>query len=125
MAENPSETTVLVTGASGFIASHCIVQLLQQGYRVRGTLRTPSRADEIRKAIAAEVDPGDRLEFCTADLDSDAGWADAVRAAPTSSTSPRPFPRPRPGTRTNSSSPPVTAPFVYSAPPPKPASAAS
>lgn len=79
MTENPSETTVLVTGASGFIASHCIVQLLEKGYRVRGTLRTPSRADSIRKAIAAQVDPGDRLEFCTADLASDEGWADAVK----------------------------------------------
>jgi dihydroflavonol-4-reductase len=79
MTQNPSETTVLVTGASGFIASHCIVQLLEQGYRVRGTLRSPARADDIRKAVAARVDPGDRLEFCTADLASDAGWADAVK----------------------------------------------
>jgi dihydroflavonol-4-reductase len=30
---------VLVTGASGFIAIHCIIQLLEQGYHVRGTLR--------------------------------------------------------------------------------------
>lgn len=79
MSENPSSTTVLVTGASGFIASHCIVQLLEKGYRVRGTLRSPGRADEIRKAVAAEVNPGDRLEFCTADLGSDAGWADAAK----------------------------------------------
>lgn len=78
MSENPAETTVLVTGATGFIGSHCIVQLLQAGYRVRGTLRTPGRADEIRAAIAAQVDPGDRLEFFTADLGADEGWAEAV-----------------------------------------------
>lgn len=80
MSENPADTTVLVTGATGFIGSHCIVQLLKAGYRVRGTLRTPARADEIRAAIAAHADPGDRLEFLTADLGSDEGWAEAVQS---------------------------------------------
>ena len=31
---------VLVTGASGFIASHCIKELLKRGCRVRGTVRS-------------------------------------------------------------------------------------
>ncbi|KAI6215653.1 NAD dependent epimerase/dehydratase family protein [Aphelenchoides besseyi] len=31
---------VLVTGASGYVALHCVQQLLQQGYRVRGTVRS-------------------------------------------------------------------------------------
>lgn len=79
MTENPADTTVLVTGASGFIASHCIIQLLEKGYRVRGTLRTPSRGDSMRKIIAEHVNPGDRLEFCKADLSSDDGWAEAVK----------------------------------------------
>ena len=30
---------VLVTGGSGFIGSHCIVQLLEAGYEVRTTVR--------------------------------------------------------------------------------------
>ena len=34
---------VLVTGGSGFIATHCILQLLAAGYRVRSTLRSLSR----------------------------------------------------------------------------------
>jgi nucleoside-diphosphate-sugar epimerase len=34
--------TVLVTGGSGFIASHCMVKLLKAGYTVRATVRTPS-----------------------------------------------------------------------------------
>jgi nucleoside-diphosphate-sugar epimerase len=29
---------VLVTGASGYIATHVVQQLQQQGYRVRGTV---------------------------------------------------------------------------------------
>ena len=37
---------VLVTGASGDVAGHCILLLLSNGYKVRGTLR--SRAVRIR-----------------------------------------------------------------------------
>lgn len=35
----PSGSLILVTGANGYIASHVVDQLLQLGYRVRGTTR--------------------------------------------------------------------------------------
>ncbi|MGB8223231.1 MAG: NAD-dependent epimerase/dehydratase family protein [Polyangiales bacterium] len=35
---------VLITGVSGFIAKHCAVELLNAGYRVRGTIRSLGRA---------------------------------------------------------------------------------
>jgi dihydroflavonol-4-reductase len=83
MAASPNpdrrETTVLVTGASGFIGLHCVRHLLEDGYRVRGTLRTPSREARLRDALGAHVDSGDRLEFAAADLTRDEGWAEAVR----------------------------------------------
>lgn len=81
MPEDHANTTVLVTGASGFIGLHCVLQLLQQGYRVRGTVRSQARADEVREAMEAnvDVDLGDRLEIVEADLTQDEGWADAVR----------------------------------------------
>ena len=71
---------VLVTGITGFIGSHVAIALLRQGYRVRGTLRSRARADEIRAIIAANLDsdPGDRLTFAEAELMSDAGWAAAM-----------------------------------------------
>jgi dihydroflavonol-4-reductase len=81
MPEHHANTTVLVTGASGFIGLHCVLQLLQQGYRVRGTVRSQARADEVREAMEANaaVDLGHRLEIVEADLTRDEGWADAVR----------------------------------------------
>lgn len=71
--------TVLVTGARGFIAKHCIAALLEHGYRVRGTLRNLADEAEVRAAVATRVDAGDRLTFARAELTSDAGWAEAVR----------------------------------------------
>ena len=78
MPEDHANTTVLVTGASGFIGLHCVLQLLQEGYRVRGTVRSQGRADEVREAMEGNVDVGDRLEIVEADLTRDEGWADAV-----------------------------------------------
>ncbi len=74
----PTSRPVLVTGASGFVALHTIIQLLQQGYKVRATLRTLSREGEVRETVAKFVDIKDNLEIVTADLLQDAGWKDAV-----------------------------------------------
>ena len=69
---------VLVTGASGYIAMHCILQLLEQNYRVRGTIRSLNREAGLREAFAKHIEFGDRLEFVEADLLSDDGWDAAV-----------------------------------------------
>jgi len=70
--------TVLVTGATGFVAGWCIVDLLQQGHSVRATVRRPDAGEALRKAINRHA-PTDRLTFVVADLTSDAGWAEAMR----------------------------------------------
>ena len=70
---------VLVTGGSGFIGAHCIVPLLQAGYRVRTTVRSLSREPDVRAMLrVGGVDAGDKLSFAAADLTSDRGWPDAV-----------------------------------------------
>ncbi|MGB3502249.1 MAG: aldehyde reductase [Mesorhizobium sp.] len=74
-----SADVVLVTGGSGFIAQHCMLRLLKSGYRVRTTLRSPNREPEVRAALKqGGQEAGDRLEFATADLTSDNGWAQAA-----------------------------------------------
>ncbi|MBK9926163.1 MAG: aldehyde reductase [Anaerolineales bacterium] len=70
---------VLVTGASGFLATHTIIQLLEQGYKVRGTLRTMSRENEVRETLRKYVNADDRLEFVNADLGKEEGWEQAVQ----------------------------------------------
>ncbi|PHR94046.1 MAG: nucleoside-diphosphate sugar epimerase [Robiginitomaculum sp.] len=75
-AKKPKDL-VFVSGASGFIAKHCIIRLLNDGYKVRGSLRTPSRADEVRSAIAPHA-PVEGLSFVTLDLGSDVGWEEAM-----------------------------------------------
>lgn len=69
---------VLVTGASGYIAMHCVLQLLEQGYRVRGTVRSMSRAEELHNIFKKKLDTEGRLEFVEANLLSDDGWDEAV-----------------------------------------------
>jgi nucleoside-diphosphate-sugar epimerase len=72
-------STILVTGGSGFIGSYCILQLLAAGHRVRTTVRSPEREADLRATLARNAaKPGDGLGFFAADLESDAGWPQAV-----------------------------------------------
>lgn len=74
-----NEHCVLVTGGTGFIAQHCILALLREGYQVRTTLRSPEREAEVRANLeAGGATPGNRLTFVAADLSDDAGWAEAA-----------------------------------------------
>jgi dihydroflavonol-4-reductase len=69
---------VLVTGITGYIGQHCGAELLRQGYEVVGTVRSQSKAESTRSALA-EVASVDKLSFVEADLLSDDGWDEAVR----------------------------------------------
>jgi nucleoside-diphosphate-sugar epimerase len=72
-------STILVTGGSGFIGSHCILQLLAAGHRVRTTVRSLKREEDVRAMLKqGGAEPGDRVSFVAADLAHDAGWAEAA-----------------------------------------------
>jgi len=74
-----NEDFVLVTGGTGFVAIHCIDQLLRAGYRVRTTIRSLVREADIRAMLNNAHTPRlDALTFVTADLTRDDGWKEAV-----------------------------------------------
>ncbi len=69
---------VLLTGISGYLGQHCAVELLRNGYAVRGSVRNLSKSDEVTKAIQKEIDPKGNLEFCALNLLQDEGWDQAM-----------------------------------------------
>lgn len=72
MAEAPPQTgtgkTVCVTGASGYIASHIVKQLLERGYTVRGTVRNADDRAKYGWLKSLEEGTSGKLELFTADL---------------------------------------------------------
>ncbi len=70
---------VLLTGISGYIGNHCAVELLKNGYSVRGSVRSLSKSGKVIDSIEKEVDPKGNLEFCELDLLSDDGWDEAMK----------------------------------------------
>ena len=74
-----SRNRVLVTGGSGFIAGHCILQLLERDYLVRATIRSLAKEAAVRTVLEdASMVHGEALSFVAADLMSDEGWAEAI-----------------------------------------------
>jgi dihydroflavonol-4-reductase len=76
-----ADDLILVTGASGFVGKWCALRLLEGGYRVRGTVRSAPKAEQVRRTITESLgtDPGERLELVFTDVLADDGWADAMR----------------------------------------------
>ena len=69
----------LSRAGSGFVAIHCIDQLLRAGYNVRTTVRSRGREPEVREMLkTADTPHQEALTFFEADLMKDNGWAEAV-----------------------------------------------
>ncbi|XP_066959335.1 uncharacterized protein [Macrobrachium rosenbergii] len=73
-----SEELILVTGVSGYIASHVAKLLLEDGYRVRGTVRDLSDEGKVAPLKALVPDAKHPIELVEADLTKDDGWDKAV-----------------------------------------------
>jgi nucleoside-diphosphate-sugar epimerase len=76
---NKDEELVLVTGASGYIATHIVKLLLEDNYRVRGTVR--SLKDEKKLAPLRNLVPNSKhqIELVEADLNDEKSWINAVK----------------------------------------------
>jgi nucleoside-diphosphate-sugar epimerase len=74
-----SDQLVLVTGGTGFVGVHCILQLLQQGYRVRTTVRSINRKQEVLDMLReGGITNFDQLDFAETDLLKDDNWNTAM-----------------------------------------------
>ena len=71
---------VLVTGGTGFVGAHCLIQLLAAGHETRATVRDLAREADLRAMLrqGAAGEAGERLTLFRADLTADAGWAEAA-----------------------------------------------
>lgn len=76
-----SRKTVLVTGGSGYIAKHVILQLLDAGHSVKTSMRSKAREQELRDALAPYLDREAvvaRMQVTELDLMSETGWMEAM-----------------------------------------------
>lgn len=72
---------VLLTGISGFVGSHVALQLLKEGYRVRGSVRNLEKSEKVRQTLKAHGADISQLEFVALDLNEDEGWQEAMQGA--------------------------------------------
>lgn len=70
---------VFVSGGSGYIALHCISQLIIKGFLVKTSLRNLDRKQEVIDSIKKIADCDGKLEFCELDLMVEDGWEESIR----------------------------------------------
>ena len=80
--EEPEDAVpiALVTGASGYVATHVIKQLLEEGHvRVRGTVRSLDNEKKVKPLRDIVPEPKYPLRLIEADLQKPKTWIEAVR----------------------------------------------
>ncbi|RCK54456.1 putative NADPH-dependent methylglyoxal reductase GRP2 [Candida viswanathii] len=78
-----SQETVFVTGSTGFIAQHIVIDLLKAGYKVVGTVRSPSKGDELIKDLKSNGYPGENFSYeVVPDIQPEGAFDNALKAHP-------------------------------------------
>ncbi len=75
----PIGSTVLVTGISGYIGSHVADQLLQAGYRVRGTVRDEAKGKWVRELFAGKYEESQIETIIVADMAQTGAFDEACK----------------------------------------------
>lgn len=92
--------TVLVTGATGYIAKHIVAGLLNRGCTVVGSARTADSHNQIRDAVTTVLEDlsglDKRLRTVALDLNSDEGWTEAMAGIDVLMHTASPFPLEQP-----------------------------
>lgn len=95
--KNNKSSPILVTGATGYLASHLIKLLLQKDYKVRGTIRSLANKDKYQFLYDLVPSKKDNLTLVEADLTTKSSWSAAIEgcqfifhmASPLPSTAPK------------------------------------
>jgi nucleoside-diphosphate-sugar epimerase len=78
LASSGSPPTILVTGASGFIATWIISTLLERGYKVRAAVRAEARGKHLLETFK---EYGDKLDLhIVGDIKVHSRWKERRRA---------------------------------------------
>lgn len=79
MKEQTIDKKALVTGGTGFVGAQCVLQLLQKGYKVRTTLRSMTKKNDVLTMMkVGGINTFENLEFIETDLTKDTNWDLAV-----------------------------------------------
>jgi dihydroflavonol-4-reductase len=84
---------ILVTGASGYIAKHCLAELIKEGYSVKGTARDRSKGAAVKVDLENHLNQDIDIEFVETTLNDDRGWDEAVEGCDAIMHVASPFPR--------------------------------
>ena len=89
-------TKILLTGASGYIGKHIVLELLNNGYQVRASVRNLAKSQEVIDAVKPFLTDQDslssKLSFVELDLEKDFGWSDALNGIDVLMHTASPFP---------------------------------
>ncbi|KAF4468631.1 Aldehyde reductase [Fusarium albosuccineum] len=75
----PQGSTVLVTGANGFLGAHIVDQFLRNGYRVRGTVRDPNKDRWLLEYFDQQYGNGSFELVAVPDMQADGAYNQAVK----------------------------------------------
>jgi GDP-D-mannose dehydratase len=79
-SHSPSDTTVCITGISGYVSGHITKILLSEGYKVRGTVRSLANKNRLSALYDLQKQfPGGSLSLHEADLTKDGSFDEAVK----------------------------------------------